>query len=271
MYKKIDVDAIIPGENNRSDYVGVADLMKSIKNEGLLQPVGVRELGGNKYKLLYGFCRFYAVRKLGWDKIDCKVFKKDDEFETDSTDIVLNFSENFVRNDVPEYEKGRMINKLMKEYDMTLDEVAARLATTKKRIQLMLNIFNDTPKEFRKDVVYGVRGKSVDPGKVASSVANSINSICKRNNYSTQEKRKLYALAKQGKISVVQVRGFAKSLRDGESLSGALATVEKTKQVSVLLKLTKADYDYLYKMGSVTDVIRQVIYGEVKIKKLKRV
>lgn len=61
----IRIDQIVIGERARKDYGDLTDLMDSIRQVGLLQPVGLAP--GNR--LLFGGRRLEACRRLGWESI----------------------------------------------------------------------------------------------------------------------------------------------------------------------------------------------------------
>lgn len=61
----IRIDEVIVGERARKDYGDLADLMASISDVGLLQPIGLTP--GNH--LLFGGRRLEACRRLGWQSI----------------------------------------------------------------------------------------------------------------------------------------------------------------------------------------------------------
>lgn len=56
---------VIVGERARKDYGDLASLIESIREHGVLQPIGV--LAGNR--LLFGGRRLEACRQLGWESI----------------------------------------------------------------------------------------------------------------------------------------------------------------------------------------------------------
>lgn len=61
----IRIDDVIVGERARKDYGDLTDLMESIREVGLLQPIGLTP--GNH--LLFGGRRLEACRALGWESI----------------------------------------------------------------------------------------------------------------------------------------------------------------------------------------------------------
>lgn len=61
----VRIEDVVIGERARKDYGDLTDLIESIRQHGLLQPIGV--LPGNR--LLFGGRRLEACRRLGWESI----------------------------------------------------------------------------------------------------------------------------------------------------------------------------------------------------------
>src|SRR5262245_39365812 len=58
--------------------VALEDLARSMKHEGLMQPITVRKVG-DAYELVVGERRLRAARMLGWKTMDCRVIDVSDE------------------------------------------------------------------------------------------------------------------------------------------------------------------------------------------------
>ncbi len=60
--------------NKRTKRYKVFNGMKySIKEVGLLQPIGIKQ-DGERYKLLFGYWRLIAAKELGWKEIPATIF-----------------------------------------------------------------------------------------------------------------------------------------------------------------------------------------------------
>ena len=66
---KIAIDSITTGKRYRKDVGNLQELADSIKEQGLLQPVGLTE----NRELVFGKRRIEAVKLLGWTEIDARV------------------------------------------------------------------------------------------------------------------------------------------------------------------------------------------------------
>src|SRR5438094_10523499 len=60
------------------DPAALKDLARSMKEEGLIQPITVRKVG-NAYELVVGERRLRAAQMLGWPTIDSRVIDISDE------------------------------------------------------------------------------------------------------------------------------------------------------------------------------------------------
>ena len=97
------------------DSATVAELKKSIEQQGLLQNIGVQE-SANGYRLVFGAHRLEAIKSLGWPEVSALVFP-----ETASEDecLLAELQENNARKELTGAERkafaaevGRVIAKL---------------------------------------------------------------------------------------------------------------------------------------------------------------
>ncbi len=93
---------------------GLDELMDSIKEFGLFQPVTVFAKG-TRYKLLVGQRRYLACRKLGWTTIPAFIVKSMSE----KNQTIVSFGENVHRNKLPYEDSIQVCNKLYDEYSGT--------------------------------------------------------------------------------------------------------------------------------------------------------
>lgn len=114
--EKISLSKIIVESRKRPiDFVVVADLQKSIEQQGLLQNIGVKQTEAG-YRLVFGAHRLEAVKALGWPEIQARIFPED---TSDDECLLAELQENRIRNDLTGAERkafaaevGRLILKL---------------------------------------------------------------------------------------------------------------------------------------------------------------
>lgn len=102
------------------------ELIASIKEHGVIQPLTVRPLGGGYYQIVAGERRWRAAREAGLDKVPVKVIEADDE-----TAMVLALVENLQREDLNPMEEARGYEVLMKEYGFTQEEAALKVGKSR--------------------------------------------------------------------------------------------------------------------------------------------
>ncbi|NTW00139.1 MAG: ParB/RepB/Spo0J family partition protein [Oscillochloris sp.] len=91
----------------REDPGDVAGLAATIAERGLLQPLGVVESGGTRYRVVYGGRRLVAAMQLGLERVPCIVLDADDP------DLMLRqLIENVQRQDLNDIEQARAYARL---------------------------------------------------------------------------------------------------------------------------------------------------------------
>ena len=100
--ERIAVSSIIIEARKRPlDFAVVADLQKSIEQQGLLQNIGVKQTESG-YRLVFGAHRLEAVKALGWPDIQARIFPED---TSDDECLLAELQENRIRNDLTGAER----------------------------------------------------------------------------------------------------------------------------------------------------------------------
>jgi DNA modification methylase len=90
-------------------------LVESIRNLGLLQPIGIDK----ENNLVYGYHRLEACKRLGWEEIPVVVLDGGrDRLEYELMEI----DENLVRAELTEFEKGKLLARRKEIYDQLYPE-----------------------------------------------------------------------------------------------------------------------------------------------------
>jgi ParB family chromosome partitioning protein len=113
---------------------GLAD---SIENQGLLQPVVVRQKD-NIYEIISGERRTRAFRLLNRDKVPCIIKNK----VTDREMLELALVENIQREELNEIEKASAYQKLLLECNYTHDELSKQVGKSRTVITNSLRLLN---------------------------------------------------------------------------------------------------------------------------------
>lgn len=100
----------------------LAELMGSIRENGLLQPIVVRPTRGDssaEWQLVAGERRWRAVTRLGWDEVPAVVRDVDDR-----TLLVLALVENLQRSQLSALDEAEAFRQLQDEFDLSQAQIA---------------------------------------------------------------------------------------------------------------------------------------------------
>lgn len=125
----------------RLDESEIEELARSIANQGLLAPVVVRPCGEGRYELVAGERRLRACQRLGWTEIPALV-RSLGEKEAAEAALV----ENLQRADLHFLEEARAYQQLLTEFQMTQEELAARLGKSQPAVANKLRLLRLSPK-----------------------------------------------------------------------------------------------------------------------------
>ncbi len=140
MLKEIRVSDIRPNPKQprlRMDQEKLMELVESIREYGVVQPVVVRVRPGGGYELIAGERRWRACQQLGLEYIPAVVR----EFgELQSAAIAL--IENLQRENLNPLEEATAYKRLMDEFQLTQDEVSQRVGKSRPQITNMLRLLS---------------------------------------------------------------------------------------------------------------------------------
>ncbi|MBI2218537.1 MAG: ParB/RepB/Spo0J family partition protein [Candidatus Rokubacteria bacterium] len=113
----------------------LAELARSIKASGVIQPVVVRRAGSG-YQLIAGERRWRAARDAGLDRIPAIV-----RDATDVESLELALVENLLREDLNPMEEAEAYQRLMAEFGWTQEELGGRVGKDRSSIANTLRLF----------------------------------------------------------------------------------------------------------------------------------
>ena len=123
------------------DKNALEELADSILQNGLLQPILVREYGLGRYQIIAGERRFRASKIAGLSEIPAIILDKDDR---KAAEIAL--IENIQREDLNPIEEAMAYRSLADEYDMTQEELSLKVGKSRSAIANMVRLL-DLPDE----------------------------------------------------------------------------------------------------------------------------
>jgi len=118
----------------------LAELVHSIQEVGLLQPVVVRRSGTDSYELIMGERRWRASQVAGRDTIPAIVRETDDDNML--RDALL---ENLHRSQLNPLEEAAAYGQLLEDFGCTHDELARRLGRSRPQISNTLRLLKLSP------------------------------------------------------------------------------------------------------------------------------
>ncbi len=110
-------------------------LSRSISTNGILQPLTVRKLNDTEYELVAGERRLRASILAGLTTVPCVLIKC-----TDKESAVFALIENLQRSDLNMFEEARGISRLIRKFDITQEEAAAKLGKKQSTIANKLRL-----------------------------------------------------------------------------------------------------------------------------------
>ncbi|MFF2651323.1 ParB/RepB/Spo0J family partition protein [Streptomyces sp. NPDC058045] len=117
------------------DEDALAELVTSIKEVGLLQPVVVRQAGPGSYELIMGERRFRACREAGLESIPAIVRATEDEKLL--LDALL---ENLHRAQLNPLEEAAAYDQLLQDFNCTHDQLADRIGRSRPQVTNTLRL-----------------------------------------------------------------------------------------------------------------------------------
>jgi len=228
--KELDIRQIVQTKNVRTSHQDVADLMKSIKERGMLQPIGV------------------TTKTIG------------EGF------IMDNVIENVQRQDISPIELGRACYELQKETGMSRGEIAAKLGMPMSKVQVAMDCYRKVPEGFRNSIGFLAgkeRGKS---GKISPIVAQIITGG--RN--SRQVTMEFFEYVKKNNTPLAEVRAVCNALRGGATFSEAIKIANNYQRTVVTLQLNKTILDrvrYENQDKGLSVIITEMLKGAIPIKR----
>ena len=120
----------------------MADLVSSIKEKGVLEPVLVRP-SGEKYQIIAGERRYRASVEAGLSQIPCV------EIDVDDRGVLeISLIENLQRRDLHPFEEAEGLSRLSEKFLYTHEEIASKLGKSRTSVTETLTLVH-IPLELR--------------------------------------------------------------------------------------------------------------------------
>jgi ParB family chromosome partitioning protein len=142
-FAELDVTAITPNPRQPRqvfDEEALAELVHSVKEVGLLQPVVVRRTAEDRYELIMGERRWRATQEAGLEKIPAIVRETSDDAML--RDALL---ENLHRSQLNPLEEAAAYQQLLDDFGCTHEELAHRIGRSRPQISNTLRLLKLSP------------------------------------------------------------------------------------------------------------------------------
>lgn len=204
---KIAISEIDPNSDQPRktfDENALNELADSIRVHGVIQPIIVVRMG-TRYMIIAGERRWRAARLVGLKEIPAIVKEYTNKEITE-----ISIIENLQREDLNPMEQARAIKKLMDDFGLTQEEVAARLGKSRSVIANTVRLIGLEP-----EVV-----KMIEDGKISAGHARSLVVVTDRN---AQIK-----LANQVSDKKLTVRDLEFAVKSAKKPAGKASTASTT-------------------------------------------
>lgn len=231
-----------------------AELVHSIRELGVLQPIVVRQLSEGKYELIMGERRLRASKEAGLDKIPAVIRETADENML--RDALL---ENLHRSDLNPLEEASAYQQLLEDFGITQDELATRIGRSRPKITNTIRLLR-LPAEVQRKVAAGVLSAgharailgAADEERMVALANKTINE-----GLSVRSLEELVSVDKPEKRGKVKPGGRQDSLKSmAEQIGDKLGTTVK-------ISLGKAKGQLVIEFASIADLQR--ILGEMNL------
>ncbi len=126
------------------DDLALTELAQSIQQQGLLQPIVVREISPDTYEIIAGERRFRACQLNGMTAMPVIIRQVDD-----ATAMVLALVENLQREDLNAVDEARAMQTLHSEFALTHQAIADILSKSRAHVSNSLRLLNLHPEVLR--------------------------------------------------------------------------------------------------------------------------
>ena len=136
--REVPVDLLQPGKYQpRTDMhpESLEELADSIKAQGVVQPIVIRPIGGDRYEIIAGERRWRASQIAGLHEIPAVVRDVPDEAA-----VAMALIENIQREDLNPIEEAVALQRLIDEFEMTHQQAAGAVGRSRAAVSNLLRL-----------------------------------------------------------------------------------------------------------------------------------
>jgi ParB family transcriptional regulator, chromosome partitioning protein len=134
----LSIDLIRPGKYQPRSHMNEAaldELAASIRAQGIIQPVVVREVGLGEYELIAGERRWRAARKAGLTEVPAVV-----KTVADEAALAMALIENIQRQELDPIEEAQGLKRLISEFGLTHETAADAVGRSRSAVSNLLRL-----------------------------------------------------------------------------------------------------------------------------------
>jgi len=132
------VEQLQPGKyqpRTHMDHDSLVQLADSIRAQGIMQPILVREIGTNQYEIIAGERRWRAAQMAGMHEVQVLVRELEDE-----TALAMSLIENIQRENLNPLEEANGIQRLLDEFGLTHQAAAEAIGRSRTAVTNLLRL-----------------------------------------------------------------------------------------------------------------------------------
>ena len=122
------------------DPTRLEELARSIKQQGIMQPIVVRKINGDNYEIIAGERRWLAAQRAGLHTVPAIVREVDDR-----SAIAMALIENIQREDLNPLEESLALVRLQEEFNLTQQQIADTLGKSRTTIANLIRLASLEP------------------------------------------------------------------------------------------------------------------------------
>ena len=141
--RTLPVDALAPGKyqpRRHMDPAKLTELAESIRVQGVIQPIVVRQLPDRTFEIIAGERRWRASREAGLAEVPVVVREVDDR-----TVVAMALIENIQREDLNPLEEAQALQRLIDEFDLTHAAAAEAVGRSRAAVSNLLRLLELPP------------------------------------------------------------------------------------------------------------------------------
>ncbi|MDD9195424.1 ParB/RepB/Spo0J family partition protein [Aliivibrio sp. S3MY1] len=111
------------------------ELSASIRSQGIIQPIVVRQVAEQQYEIIAGERRFRAAKKAGLKQVPCVVKSVEDKAV-----IAMALIENIQREDLNAIEEAQALERLQQEFELTHQQISEVIGKSRTTVTNLLRL-----------------------------------------------------------------------------------------------------------------------------------